>query len=401
MRAHHDHALLVSVLSLFVLLVVVTFLAWSPRLTGRVAVTAEGGQTTRLDVGSVIGASSWLGVAGELTPSGSEGSFSLPGGDVVRLNLSYGSFSNDTLVVASTVPDPDWSDVSAASLAEVDSWMGNAGSEPDAAGNTLTFLHNVTFGGSDVEAWSAVTESVSGAYVTSVLSDGSGLLFVTSPMSASGFDGAPTDFQLLLPVNSSGSVDVSFFVFEQYSPPDSNVSLACDVMVNLTASLASDNESVVVSWDDVPGASGYEVLYVNDSGDGSLDFSSPSVVPAGGSSSWTDVSPSDERFYRLRLLDGGDSCIANGTAGTLGINLTPEYNLVSTPFISEDDRVPEVLRSVDGEYSSLFEYDNDAKGYEYYLIVGESVFNTFNTIKPGRAYWIRMSADDVLRIENG
>jgi hypothetical protein len=279
--------------------------------------------------------------------------------------------------------------------------MGLVGSEPDAAGNTLTFLRNVTFDGSEVEAWSAVTESVSGAYVTSVLSDGDGLLFVTSPMSASGFDGSPTDFQLLLPVNASGSFNASFFVFEQDSPPGANVSLACDVAVNLTASLAADNESVVVSWGDIPGASGYEVLYVNSSGNGSLDFSSPSVVSVGGSSSWIDSSPGAERYYRLRLLDGGDSCVANGTAGTLGINLTPEYNLVSTPFISEDDRVPEVLRSVDGEYSSVFEYDNDAKGYEYYLIVGESVFNTFNTIKPGRAYWIRMSADDVLRVENG
>ncbi|MFP4523855.1 MAG: hypothetical protein ACLFO2_00870 [Candidatus Woesearchaeota archaeon] len=399
MRAHHDHTVLVSVLSLFVLLVVVTFLAWSPRLTGRVAVTAEGGQTTRLDVGSVTGASSWLGVAGELTPSGSEGSFSLSGGDVMRLNLSYGSFSNDTLVVASTVPDPDWSDVSAASLSEVDSWMGNAGSEPDAAGNTLTSLHNVTFDGSDVEAWSAVTESVSGAYVTSALSDGSGLLFVTSPMSASGFDGAPTDYQLLLPVNSSGSVDVSFFVFEQDSPPDSNVSLACDVAVNLTASLASDNESVVVSWDDVPGASGYEVLYVNES-DGSLDFSSPSVVPVDGSSSWTDSSPGAERYYRLRLLDGGDSCMANGTAGTMALNLSPEYNLVSTPFVMENASVNETLRSIDGDYVSVFEFDNDKKGYEYYLIVGDNIFKTFNTLKPGKGYWIETNKDTTLRYEN-
>jgi hypothetical protein len=99
----------------------------------------------------------------------------------------------------------------------------------------------------------------------------------------------------------------------------------------------------------------------------------------------------------VRVTGNSGSCIVDETAGTIVVNVSPEFNLLSTPFISEDNTVNEVLRPINGFYNEVYEFDNTGKIYKYYIVVGNTIFRTFNTINPTKTYWIKTFDNSTLR----
>ena len=380
-------------------LVLCSFLVLTPRFVGHVAVSGVGGQVTTLQLEAPRSALSWVGVYGNLTPAVSNSTFSLAGGEVVRLDVRYADpFTPQTVVVASLDPAPDWSSLLPASRASIDSFLGLPPSDPLSAESTLRDTENFTLGGVTYSLWSASASSLNGSFVTGALESQGSLLFVTRPVvSGLGFDGSPVEYEMLLPVPPNGSSQYSFFVFEQSSFPGSS-SVDCNGSANLTASLASDNASVVVSWDHVPGASGYELLLMDGPFAGTLDAASASALDVGSSTSWTDVSPPAERLYELRVTGPGGSCVMADVAGTLSLDLSSDYNLVSTPFVPRDASVAETLRGIDGEYSEVLVLNNTNKVFDFYIIVGQNVFKNFDNITAGRGYWVRADRNVTLRL---
>lgn len=81
--------------------------------------------------------------------------------------------------------------------------------------------------------------------------------------------------------------------------------------------------------------------------------------------------------------------------------LEPVYNrsnLVGFPLIEGNNTVPHVLRSINGNYSTVNEYNNSAKSYNFYIIFGGSVFSNFDTIKPLSAYWIFVNESETISL---
>lgn len=88
--------------------------------------------------------------------------------------------------------------------------------------------------------------------------------------------------------------------------------------------------------------------------------------------------------------------------GTIEENLfEPVFNrlnLIGFPFIFGNNSVAHSLRSIDGNYSSVSEYDNDNNLYYFYSIFGGSVSNNFNTIKPLSGYWININETETITL---
>lgn len=395
-RDHHRHFVPLVACALAAIAVVVTFLAAQPQFTGFASsVTGVGGQITTVNISVRASSVSWVGAVGNFTSGSADQELSLVGGMIIPLNLSFDEVINQTLVVASTVSSPDWSSLSPASLDEINTFLGKSASDGDSAHHTLLELSNVTINETTYEVWSATVRSVNGTYTTGVLSAGGSLLLASYAVDGGiGYAGSPVDFQLLLPIASGGSTNFTFFVIGQ----ESASSLTCNESIGLSAVLGADNVSVDLSWSAIAGATGYEVLYVDGPTDGVLDFSAAVNVSVDSWVNWSDTSDPGERYYRIRALQGASSCVVNETVGRWSEELSPDYNLFSTPFVAVNDSLPETLRSIDGAYSNVNEFNNTAKVYEFYLIVGNSVFGYLETIKPGKGYWIRMGSNATLRL---
>ncbi|MBD3209369.1 hypothetical protein GF367_03035, partial [Candidatus Woesearchaeota archaeon] len=388
MRDHHEHFYPVLIIAAAGIMVLACFLVLTPRMTGNIV--GVGGNSSALNLVAYNDALSWVGLYGNLTTNTTNATLDMVGGQVLQVNLTYSqAFTNDTVIVASMVPDPLWTNISPASHAAVNTFIGKNPADAVSADNTLQELVNFTIDDIIYESWSVAVNSFSGTYQTGALVSNGSLLFVTKPVNGSGFDNSSVDFQMMLPIPASGVVNYTFFVFEQSEYPGEVVELPCNASINLTASLWTDNQSVILEWADIGGATSYEILYVDGLDNNYLNFSSPTVVNNGLVTSWVDAAPSDERYYRIRLNDSNNSCVGQDIVGTLSLNLSPDYNLVSTPFIKENKTVAETLRSIDGDYSEVLVLDNAGKTYQFYLIVGQNIFKNFDDITTGKGYWIR------------
>jgi len=375
-----------------VLIVSFAYLSLQPQVTGEI--TLHGGNITYVNFTVHWYPSTWIGLYGNISNSTGSSTFAISGAQVVAVNLSYDSPLNNTVVVATT-GNPDWNNLSSANTSFIDSYMNLSALDQQSGTLTFTDRENFTVGGSQYELWSALTASQTGSYYTGALASNGDLLFITKAQYGVGFDGSGVDYQLMLPLNNSGAANYTFYVFEEDSLP--TPSLNCSAPVNITAYLDVDNVSVVVDWDAVSGADSYEVHYLDGPTGGFLDFSSATVVPVGASTSYTDASDPAERYYRVNVISGAQNCLGNQTAGTIEFNLTPEYNMVSTPFVLDNSTVAEALRSIDGDYNLLYEYDNALHDYYFYFIFGNDIFKTFETIKPGKGYWILVTTPTQLR----
>jgi len=79
--------------------------------------------------------------------------------------------------------------------------------------------------------------------------------------------------------------------------------------------------------------------------------------------------------------------------------ISTSWNLISIPLVSEDSSIGSVLSQVSGSYSIVWAYDaSDSadpwKKYDPSVPFG----NDLSEIKPGRGYWIMMTADDILSV---
>ena len=388
---HQKHAYLVLFFAGFLVVVLFSFLIITPHFTGRII--ADGGKITQVNIEGQVSAGLWAGVYGNISAVGAASSV-VGSGDLLHVDLSYGRpYTSQTVIVASLANLSSWMNVTPAPLSMVDAFLGVGPGNEESAENTLMERVNFTINGQVLELWSATTMSSVGTYQTGALLIDGSLSFVTKPTAGLGFDGSLVDYQLLLPVPSAANY--SFFIFEQGSIPGS--ALWCNVSSNLSAVLAPDNASVILSWSAMPGAASYEVLSLDGPTMGQLDFSGAANVSVAGTS-WTDSAPGEERYYRLRASDGTSACVLNGTAGTMLLDLSPDYNLVSTPFIDANQSVGETLRSIAGSYSEVLVLNNSDKNYHFYLLVGSNIFKDFDAIAPGQGYWIRTTENVSLRL---
>jgi hypothetical protein len=378
--------------------VLCAFLVLTPRLVGNVII-AEGGVMSSLEIMQETGALHWVGVYGNLTPNGTEGQVGLVGGALLPLDLSYGIFTDETLVIAATTPTPAWEGLVPASRAQVDAYIGLDGSDEESAVHTFTEQRNVTVGNVVHLAWSVQTLSTSGEYVTGAFIADGELVFITAPvLLGRGFDGSFTDYQILIPLPPAGTADYSFFVLEQGEVTGGNASLLCAQTLGLSATVADDNTSVELAWDQVAGATGYDLLSVDGPVEGWIDLSGATVVPLGATRNWTDADPATERYYQVRIIGPSGSCVSSEKAGTMALDLSPEYNLFSTPFISVNQSIVQTLKGVAGQYTTVYEFDNQQKTYSFYAIVGNNIFKNFDTIQPGKGYWIKTTGNGTLRL---
>lgn len=395
MEHHHHFGILIIGLALAVIAVLAGFLTFQAPITGNVV--AIGGELTQVNIS--VGESNilWVGIYGNISIIGTNGSQEFASGQVFSIDLSFLDIvSNTTFVALSTGNNISWDTLSPASFLEINTYMSLGSSSAYSAENTLTFTHNYSINNITYEAWSAQTNSLNGTYITGAFTDGQELIFMTQVVdNAYGFMNSPTDYQVLFPVSENGTANITFTVFNNDALPGDP--LSCNISANFSARIASDNVSVEVYWDAIPGALSYEVLYIEGPSNGFLNFSSATSIPLGTNTLWTDASPSDERYYRLQVNGNIGSCMISETTGTIAVNVSPDFNLLSNPFVAEDKSISEILRPINGKFSEVYEFDNGGKTYNYYIIVGASVFKTFNTITPSKTYWIKTNMNESLR----
>ncbi len=395
-HGHFGHGVPVIIILSLLCLVLVTFLSISPKFTGNVIV-GQGGVITNINIFTKDYPSSWIGIYGNLTLANESKNYSVSGGQVINLNLTYDSMTNNTLVFGSTIQDPDFDSLLPANHPSINAFLGLGSGADFSSENTLTQRVNFSINNVTYELWSATVNSFSGLYQTGALISSGSLIFVTKVVSnGQGFTGEPAHYQLLLPISSNSSTNYTFYVFEDDAVGTS--SFSCNASLDLRAVLTNNNWSVNISWNNNVGADSFEVHHITGSLNGSLDFSGAAIESVGSNTYFVDNDNASQRYYKINAISGVDSCLTNETAGTISIDLAPDYNLISTPFSSSNQSVKETLRSIDGSFTSVNEFVNPPKLYNFYIIVGQNVFKNFNTIKPGYGYWVKTNSNTTLRL---
>lgn len=80
-------------------------------------------------------------------------------------------------------------------------------------------------------------------------------------------------------------------------------------------------------------------------------------------------------------------------------NIEAGWNLISIPVQLNDSSREAVLQSVDGQYSAIWAYDAVLCEWSRYIVDGPGFLNNFETVKPGKGYWLEMSEAAVLEID--
>jgi len=70
--------------------------------------------------------------------------------------------------------------------------------------------------------------------------------------------------------------------------------------------------------------------------------------------------------------------------------LNPDWNLISTPLIQDNNSIQSILSSIQGKYESIFTYDSSENYWRSYNIDKPFFLNTLITINPEKGYWIKM-----------
>lgn len=401
MRKPSEHMLPASVFLIVVIVTLIGFLAFESQITGNVAIVVQGGNIMHINISASEDSTYWVGLYGNITQNGTT-QVNLTPGFIMNINLTYtNNLTNKTIILATNQTSPTWSNITIANHSDVNTYLNVLSSNQYSSENTFRTSYNFTIENTTYELLAARVNSISGDYYTGVFLTQSHVAFITNAvLNGTAYNGEPAHYQMLLPIPANSSMNYAFTLAENdqalTAPPGGT--LNCSAPINLTASLGSDNSTINISWDPITGVTQYQIYYINEETNGSLDFSNATVVNNGVNTYWLDTQNPQKRYYRIEIDNGGTSCVINQTAGTLVLNLTPDYNLISTPFTPSNATVEETLRSISGDFTTVNEFNNTAKSYNFYVIVGNSVFKNFDTIKPGYGYWVRVTTSTSLRL---
>jgi len=113
-----------------------------------------------------------------------------------------------------------------------------------------------------------------------------------------------------------------------------------------------------------------------------------------------------ERFGTLKTIESGGgywiymlnaaNLTMDGEVMDKNIPLKEGWNLIGWPS-NKTMPISEALASIDGNYNKIFAYND---GWDYLADVDGGQFGTLSTMKPGRGYWVYMSAADTLVVDN-
>jgi hypothetical protein len=92
------------------------------------------------------------------------------------------------------------------------------------------------------------------------------------------------------------------------------------------------------------------------------------------------------------------SSISLGQQQETEIPLVAGWNLISIPVKPADDRIEEVLASVDGLYDSVYSWNNSALRYESY-VTDSAEPGDMERLSPGRGYFIHMYVPATLTVK--
>jgi len=374
------------VFMLYSLMVCLIFLymAAYPRVVGNVI--AQGGNYTELRITQSSQTDAWYGFYGNLTSSPGQGNMTFYGGDVTFIDIY--SAPESVFVYASTVSNINWSEVTNATPADVDVFLGVGPADLISGTSVFTQTKDFNIEGVSITAHSTTTRSLSGTYELGLLKYNNTLIFVSHIVNGLSLDNKSIDFQFMVPVPSGSNLT---YYFGSYKPGSQ---LNCTISQTFNLTLGPDNISVDIIWPTVAGASSYSVYHIDNLTDLMFNFSNATVV-SGLGTNWTDPMPGT-RYYRVAAVSGNGTCLFNMTGSRFEYDLYKDWNLISSPLLFKNSSVKEVFRSIEGEYTNVNEFDNPNQIYNYYIISGPTIFKNFDTIKPGNAYWVKADSNITL-----
>jgi hypothetical protein len=184
---------------------------------------------------------------------------------------------------------------------------------------------------------------INGTFIVGALKDGPNLVYVTSLVQAQGFIGRDTGYQMMLPVPKDQNITYRFFL----DPEDL---LFCNLSgrVTLVATLAEDNESVILRWPNLE-ADNYSI-YMTDN----LSSGFSLAVSGYHNTNWTDTFAGmfQHRYYNISASKAGLTYFATNAVGKFDIEIgradgSPaqyELNQVSFPLVPTNDSLSSIAR---------------------------------------------------------
>ncbi|MBI5409202.1 MAG: VCBS repeat-containing protein [Nitrospirae bacterium] len=112
-------------------------------------------------------------------------------------------------------------------------------------------------------------------------------------------------------------------------------------------------------------------------------------VPGGGINSLTELHA--QQGYIIRMTEPA-TLIISGTTTSNNVILKSGWNLISCP-ADREMPVTEALSLMTGQVEALWEYDTRSGSWEDYLPGQPALLNNLKTLSPGKAYWIKTTAE--------
>jgi len=160
-----------------------------------------------------------------------------------------------------------------------------------------------------------------------------------------------------------------------------------------TAEVAEDNESIYLQWEN-DGGDNYS-LYVADNA--SQEF----YLLAEGLTIYnytdTDAGNYSERYYMLERFEEGLGDNSTKIVGKYEINLTTangRWNYVSLPVNPVNTSVSEVLKTIDGQYEWIYEYDSPTASFRFWF----GGFGTITDLTSGKCFIIQPFQNTTLTV---
>ncbi len=234
------------------------------------------------------------------------------------------------------------SDLVPASPSDIDDLIGVPAYSPYSG--TSIFIHNHTFliDGSNISLYSTFTYGAGVNYSLGILKKGTDIVFVTLVQkNTTSFNSRQADYQMMLPVPVAGSLNYTF---------QTPTCLEIDKLHPI-ASLADDNKSIIITWQDI-GADNYSI-YITDNLSAGFYYNNSNISNLTGQM-WIDynASKAKTRFYQVSGTMNNIEFIGNDTIGKVDMKIYNstqipgeiEFNIISFPVIPKNKSLNNVFR---------------------------------------------------------